>query len=484
MKKPSVGLILLNSVLLTAILMVSCTSATQLTATATADPVPYKVNLPTVVNIQPSIFGMNLPSMDTAGGLPMALAANIRWVRAYINWKDVQATEGGAYDWSSPGISSLEAQLINATANKLKVEFLISGTPDWAKDPSLLNKPNCDGRIQLGKIKDFASFVQAVTARYGVSPYNIDYVELYNEPDAAGVMGCWGDPTDTNYYGGEAYGEMLKVIYPAVKAVNPRINLLIGGLLMDCDPFHPPAGKDCTVTKFFDGILNDGAGADFDGISFHAYDYYGPLIGQYNNKVNWNSDNTTGPVVLAKSNYLNNVLKKYNVTNKFLLSSESALVCKNDYCKKSTFPQRLPDFETTKAYYVAEVFTSSMAANFKANLWYSIFSDLDNNSGLLNADMTPLPAYYSYQFTSTKLAGDLFIQQINTFPGVWVYAFTLPNGNNLWVLWSIDLNPHLVNLPSMPYAVNLIGTDGKPAPQILSQTLTVGAAPVFVEMAK
>ena len=49
--------------------------------------------------------------------------------------------------------------------------------------------------------------------------------------------GCWGVRTDP-YYGGRAYGDMLKVVYPAIKASNPAVQVLHGSLLLD-RPYNP-----------------------------------------------------------------------------------------------------------------------------------------------------------------------------------------------------------------------------------------------------
>jgi hypothetical protein len=117
----------------------------------------------------------------------------------------------------------------------------------------------------------FAQFVAEAVERYSQPPYDVRYWEIWNEPDVGlGVIpaqsgfGCWGDPDDP-YFGGGYYAEMLKVVYPVIKQVNPEIIVLIGGLLLDCDPVDPPESppgsgilKDCSSAKFFQGILEEG----------------------------------------------------------------------------------------------------------------------------------------------------------------------------------------------------------------------------------
>ncbi len=68
-------------------------------------------------------------------------------------------------------------------------------------------------------------------------------------------------------------------------------------------------------------------GAYFDGVSFHAYDYYWNTLGQYGNSPNWDSHwNTTGPAMIAKAKYINTLLASYGVTGKFLVLNSHNIV--------------------------------------------------------------------------------------------------------------------------------------------------------------
>jgi hypothetical protein len=122
----------------------------------------------------------------------------------------------------------------------------------------------------------------ALYARYSVAAYNVKYWELWNEPDIYPSIFSgdneyvyWVDQNDS-YNAGGYYAEMLKVVYPQIKAADPQAQVLIGGLLLDCDP-RPGAGcavvgHDPKPSKFLEGILSNNGGPYFDGISSHAYD--------------------------------------------------------------------------------------------------------------------------------------------------------------------------------------------------------------------
>jgi hypothetical protein len=57
-----------------------------------------------------------------------------------------------------------------------------------------------------------------------------------------------------------------------LKAANPQARILTGSLLLDCDPFHGPEGRDCSSAHFLEGILQAGGRAYFDGVAFQAAD--------------------------------------------------------------------------------------------------------------------------------------------------------------------------------------------------------------------
>jgi hypothetical protein len=204
--------------------------------------------------------------------------------------------------------------------------------------------------------------------RYSIPPYSVNYWEIWNEPeispeqiDPESGWGCWGDSND-EYYGGGYYAQMLAVVYPAMKSANPNVQVLVGGLLLDCDPVNPPSGKDCTPARFIEGILRGGGGAYFDGISFHAYDYYDG-VGYQNG--NWHSAwNTTGPVQIAKAAYLRSLLDsaEFGVKGKYLINTEVALLC--DTCIDDQA------FEKVKANYVAEAYATTLSEDLKV-AWYT-----------------------------------------------------------------------------------------------------------------
>jgi hypothetical protein len=120
--------------------------------------------------------------------------------------------------------------LIEASDRGLNIILIIRSTPSWAQKRSGVS---C-GAVKFEKLSAFSKFVGDAVARYSNPPYNVKYWELGNEPDidpslvpSDNPFGCWGDDTDL-YYGGGYYAEMLKQIYPVIKAADPEAHVLIG----------------------------------------------------------------------------------------------------------------------------------------------------------------------------------------------------------------------------------------------------------------
>jgi hypothetical protein len=266
------------------------------------------------------------------------------------------------------------------------------------------------------------------------------------------------------YYGGEYYGEMLKVVYPQVKAANPDAEVLLGGLLLDCDPRNPPVGQTCASSRFLEGILTAGAAGSFDGISFHTYDYYGQSLGNYVNP-NWSTSWKKGtPALNAKVSFLKEVMAQFNISDKYLMATEVALICMQNCDDK---------YEMTKAYNLVESYTAGLALGLRSSIWYDAYGTW-RESGLLYENSQPRPAYQAFQFLESLLASSSYRGDVSR-DGVRAYEFAKGN-QRVWVVWSLDGQSHTLNLSTAPKAVyNVLG-----ASQASSKAVSVGFAPLYL----
>jgi hypothetical protein len=422
------------------------------------------------------VAGVEMNRFNVKGGLEVMKQANAYWARRNaLFWSDVEPTEG-ARDWEK--VASLEQELKDAASQGLQVILIVRSAPEWAqKMPGV----SC-GPIKEDKLNAFASFMHDLVVRYSAPPFQVKYWEMGNEPDIDpkfvtpdNIFGCWGDENDA-YYGGGYYAQMLKAVYPQIKSADSQAQVLTGGLLLTCDPVNPPetapnSGKEknCTPSRFLEGILKNGGGDYFDAVSFHAYDYYNSALGVFSNS-DWHSaSDTTGPGLIVKARFLRSVLAAYGYPDKPLFNTENALLClsSEEKCKSD-------DFNLTKAYFAVQAYASARAEGLLANIWYSALGW--RYSGLVTNKLDPMPVYEAYAFSAKELGQSAFVAELGQYSGVKGYEFQ-NNSARIWVLWSLDREPHTIQLDQEPSAIyDSFGQSMQAAEEI-----TISLAPIYLE---
>jgi hypothetical protein len=433
-----------------------------------------------VFGVETWYYGAN--NSDTT----LAVDTGANWIRRNaLLWSDVEPNQGER-KWTNGNIPSLEADFKNASNLGKKIILVIRRTPSWAQ---AVSGSYC-GPMREDKFEAFGNFMADVVRRYSVPPYNVQYYEIWNEPEAAlekvaprndYIFGCWGSNSTYNwqpndpYNGGRHFGKMLKVVYPKIKAANSNAQVVVAGLLLDCDPVNPVIDpktgqqKNCTSAKFLEGILAEGGAPYFDVVSIHSYDYYQGGLGNYSN-FNWNSAyNTTGPTLIAKTRYIKNLLANYTASTKKIFLSEIALVCSNG-CDNT--------FQQTKANFVAQSYATAIMEGVSSAVWYHLFN-IWNNSGLINHQTTPytlLPSYKAYQFAQKELDGANSGRDISQ-TNIWIYEINSPRGP-VWVVWSKDGATRTLTLATTPKAA--YDVNGNPIP--VSKNMSITINPIYIEV--
>ncbi len=361
-------------------------------------------------------------------------------------WHDIEPTEG-MREWEVA--ADLENKLINASQSGLSTILIVRGTPQWAqKYPG-----SYCGPITQGKLEAFADFLSEAVKRYSIPPYKVKFWELGNEPDVDpslvsfnSVFGCWGDQND-QFYGGGYYAEMLKVVYPAIKAADPDATVLIGGLLLDCDPTQPPEGKDCKPGRFLEGILNNGGGDYFDAVSFHGYThYFGPSTDIPNqlffddHHPDWGH---RGGVVIGKIDYLRQVMTNF-IIDKPIYHTEGALLCLEGNPIDCSPPGE--DFYDSQADYVVRMYVRNWANGVSGTIWYQFEGPGWRYGGLLDENQNPKPAYEALRTLITELSEAEYFGVLTSYDGLEGYEFNTPS-KRIWVLWSPDEVDIQIQLP-------------------------------------
>jgi hypothetical protein len=429
---------------------------------------PYSLFIPNVKTIGTStVFGVESYYYGPSVEMNYTVDMGAYWLRRNgALWMDVEPTKG-ARNWSA--MSSMETEFTNAASLGKKINLIIRRTPTWAR---LVSNSDC-GPIKDQELTAFANFVYDLVKRYSVPPYSVLYYEIWNESEAPILYennvtyGCWGDTSD-HYISARRMAQVLKKVYPKVKEANPQAQVLIGGMLLDCDPNHPPSGKNCDASRFLEILFQEGAGPYFDVVSFHSYDYW---YGNYTyQNTNWaSSSSTTGPVLHAKTNYLRSVLNQYGFPEKKLMATEISLLC-YDNCDD-------PKQDETKSNYVAEVFAASILQGIEASYWYTLYDNWKEN-GLIRNDHTPYPAYHAFKFASQEMGnskggkdlsnGNFFIYEIYTSKGT------------LWLMWTNDGQTRSYTFDSTPLgAKDVYGNSLS-----VSKTMQFNASPRYIEFFK
>lgn len=180
--------------------------------------------------------------------LQMVREMGASWIVEFFPWAYYQA-EDGRIAWEHPDLV-----VGHAKANGLKVIARLGYTPEWARPPdtplTYLDRDSYD---------EFAAFAAAFAARYRGT---VDYLIIGNEPNLSFE---WGYRITTP----EDYVDLLRVVYPAVKAANPDIMVLAGALAPTLEPEGSPWATNDLV--YLRGMYEAGAADIFDGLAAHAY---------------------------------------------------------------------------------------------------------------------------------------------------------------------------------------------------------------------
>ncbi len=363
-------------------------------------------------------------------------ALNPAWMRfnGRISWRDLQPNEGDPIQWEQ--IASFEEELRTLKRLGVKPLVIISDYPHWAtiNDPF----PTSCGAIRADKFEAFAQFVRELVARYKVPEFDVHHWQLGNEPDVDPALvppdyhlGCWGDSQDI-YYGGRHYGEMVKVIGPAIKAEDPSATVWLGGLLLythdtqTSDPGKPE--------MFMKGILESGAASYFDMVAYHAYAAYDTeeqidheLVGTWGE---W------GGYVIGKARFLRQVMDEYGV-DKPLFVTEISLMCRES---QPLCEQPSEQFYQAQANHAVRTIVRGLAEGIQGYIWYSINDNGWRYTALLRRNEIK-PVYVAYQELIQQLHYTEYAEPVWYGGGVEAYSFRrVLSGMNeqVHVVWTRD----------------------------------------------
>jgi hypothetical protein len=416
----------LFGLVIAALLLANLTGRPHISAADTGLRTLY---LPSMIAQTQMVFGLDTTSLTPERGLDGLVASGASWVRASnLFWRDVEPVEGGEYHWDAPSVQLVEQEMLTAGTYGLKLILLIRASPAWATAPY---QADC-APINPAKYTRFAAFLAAAVDRYSKPPYNVVFWEIGNEPDAPifpndSAYGCWGVASDP-YYGGRAYGALLKVVYPAMKARAGQISVLNGGLLLD-RPYNASNGSGRSA-RFLEGIFVAGAGASFDMLSFHSYSFYDNTVDGTRGATDW------------KVGYLRGLMDRYGVPRKPMLDTESALLC----------PISTPACSEAQANAIGRFYIRAIVDGLVGQLWYIYDSDGFYQTALVEPSNVSVqrPIYQAYRQMAVLLSGARLLGPLTgQTAGIEGYRFA-SGARTITVFWSDS--EQIAVIPAQPGA--------------------------------
>lgn len=170
------------------------------------------------------------------------------WIVELFPWAYYHARDGGIA-WGRP-----DMVINHAHTQGLKVIARIGMTPEWARPPDTpLNYLEADA------YDDYADFAARFAARYHG---RVTHMIIGNEPN---LNYEWGYRQAT----AEEYVDLLQVVYPAIKAVNPEMVVLAGALAPTLEPAGSPWGLN--DLEYLAQMYTAGAADYFDALAVHSY---------------------------------------------------------------------------------------------------------------------------------------------------------------------------------------------------------------------
>lgn len=412
----------------------------------------------------PPVFGVQTYwPLNSGNGLDEVQAMEAQWVRIQLQWGSVEPadTTSNYFNWGS-----WDAEASGAASASLFLVANVQSNPSWAAQYP-------GGPLYPGRVADFVELMQAAAERYDGDGYAdapgspvIQHWEFYNEPDSASVFlaeagyGYWGD------YGAE-YADLYRQVYPAMKAANPAVKLLNGGVayerFREDDPDNP------YVRRFLDDFFAAGGGNYIDVFNFHYYPGFAYVWEPY------------GRELIGKTAYFRSMLAQYGLS--------LPIVCTE--IGQHSDPSRGSSDEA-QSRYVVKAFVWTMAADLGYTTWFAlrdITSGYPYLYGLLNDAWQRKPSFYAFSALTTQLGDATFVRTMSA--GELGYAVAeghvfRDETQDIYVVWMNDEVTQPVRfVGSMAYVANKYGVqrivnDGDDGAVDGWVTVNVGPSPVYV----
>jgi polysaccharide biosynthesis protein PslG len=411
----------------------SKTTTYTLTATNTFGSVSQSVTVEVLAAQQPLEIGVVTHFGQNKGNVPANLdliqQMGATSIRDEVDWAKVER-QPGQY-----AISTSTDNFVNASLAKgLKpLVTLCYGNPFF---------DNGDKPISPAAIEGFARYAEFVVRHFKGT---VSMYEIWNE---------WDNGVGHTTPGTAAtYVNLLKVVYPRLKAIDP--NLVIVGGAMSGGAVRGP---------WFGEMLAAGALSSADAISIHQYIF------------NSTGYRRTPEKLVDHINAAENTIRSYNGGKDFpLYLTETGWPT----IISGTPPDEVADFD-------AQTVLLGPTMSFLKGIWWYDFQDngtsasnVEDNFGLVRADLSPKPGFYALSAVTGWVNGVKFSGRITASdPAVDGSKFVLPDGQQAMAIWKQGTGSSQVKIKGAVATQSLFG--GSPVATSDPLILNLTEAPVWV----
>ncbi|MGV0773088.1 cellulase family glycosylhydrolase [Mycobacterium syngnathidarum] len=183
---------------------------------------------------------------------------NVAWVRVDLDWSATEP-ERGEFDWEASDLIVDEA-----VARRINVLVVLAYTPDWARS-SAADGSEPISHFRPVDLSNYANFARTAVQRY--APRGVRDWEIWNEPNSRKF---WPPRPDA-----DEYGVLFQEVRSAIRGIDPKANLLIGGLTPSSDK------SDVSATDYLEQLYRNGAAQLADAVAVHPYsDPVLPIMGE------------------------------------------------------------------------------------------------------------------------------------------------------------------------------------------------------------
>ena len=460
--------------------------------------------------------GVSSVGMSLSTSAPVALSqmrdAGVLWARTSVSWSSVEPSNMDLTDPTNGNWPDSWFQTLINTYD-FTPEVIVWKNPSWAalKNCGPLH-PASQYTNDPTSLTEFAQFVGALAARYdGDDDYNNDgtpdgpalpevlYFELYNEADFDldypngewDYGGCWGQAP-------QAYAEMMRAAYLAMKTGNPEVQVLFTSIAYDrfTDPCNTPPCKpsgypgpvgpfDYNFTQnvlsyLYTTYFGDPNLPFFDVMNFHNYNDF---RNAWDGTMPYDQE-LLGKIEHIKDNQLT-VSGLYDVRDIPFLCSEIAVASG----PTDTWTERNEEYQSD---YVAQAYAQGIAASLVANIWFPLAdwtqsgscsniydwqlggvlcsADVDQRSDACGAgnpipeyscpdDFSPKPAYEAIEALIAEMGGVTYDRQLDSSEtgssNIVAFRFNKADGRKKIVAWT-DTGERIGKKGLSPLAINMV----------------------------